>query len=152
MASAKALAGLIVLILLLPFLYWLYLFLRAKFSGTPKSKADHVYQLALYQYHMAGVERANETPLAYATTKVDPIFKSDFAAFMTTYLRLKYGNAEMLEGDREIIDRFASTFGPTIRSNKQFFPLIINYFNLLLASRYFKKTANNEYDNQTTPS
>jgi len=139
----------VVLILLFPLLYLIYLLARLGLAKKPTSKADRVYRAALYQFHMAGVERSNETPLDYAKAKVDPEFHCGFEEFMNVYLRLKYGNRTLLEHDDEIIQRFAKSVGPAIRKTKGFFQTGIRYFNILLAGRFFLKSGNNEYDNQT---
>jgi hypothetical protein len=96
---------------------------------------------------MAGVERANETPLDYARTKVDPSFRTSFEQFMRVYLRLKYAKGSLREGDAEIISRFASTSGPSVRKAKGTGKVILNYFNIALASRYFLQSEYNEYEN-----
>ena len=98
---------------------------------------------------MAGVERTNETPLDYARTKADPIFHVGFEEFMHIYLRLKYGRGTFLPGDTDTINRFAGEFGPAVRKAKGFFTLTGNYFNILLASRYFLRSEKNEYENQS---
>ena len=96
---------------------------------------------------MAGVERVSETPQEYALTKIDPIFNAGFHEFMTVYLRLKYGRGTLREGDAGIINKFGSNAGSSIRRTKGFFKVALNYFNIVLASRYFLPSDNNESEN-----
>lgn len=148
--TGKIIGTMILLIFLLPLFYFIYLTLRSTFTTNPKSKANSVYRSALYQFHMAGVERTNETPLDYARTKADPIFHVGFEEFMHIYLRLKYGRGTFLPGDTDTINRFAGEFGPAVRKAKGFFTLTGNYFNILLASRYFLRSEKNEYKTQSS--
>ena len=149
MLAGKIIGTMILLIFLLPLFYLIYLTLRSMFTTNPKSKADSVYRSALYQFHMAGVERAHETPLDYARTKADPAFHAGFEEFMHIYLRLKYGIGTFLPGDTDTINRFAGGFGPAVRQTKGFFAVAVNYLNILLASRYFMRSEKNEYENQS---
>jgi protein-glutamine gamma-glutamyltransferase len=147
--AAKVLGGAIVFVFLLPLFYLIYRLLRISFAGDVNKKADHVYRAALYRFHMAGVERENETPLDYAQTKIDPLFNVGFAEFMRMYLRLKYANGNVLEGDAQVIDRFAQQVGGAIRRKNGFLRTVINYFNILLATRYFQQSEPTTYE---TPS
>jgi hypothetical protein len=144
--AAKGVGSLLLLLFLLPLLYLAYRLLRIRFASGPNKKADQVYRAALYRFHIAGVERENETPLDYAHTKIDPTFNAGFEEFMRMYLRLKYANGNLRDGDTEIIDRFAKQVGPSIRKKNGFFRSTINYFNLLLASRYFQQPENTNYE------
>ncbi len=144
--AAKGVGSLLVLLFLLPLLYLAYRLLRINFASDPNKKADQVYRAALYRFHIAGAERENETPLDYAHTKIDPAFNAGFEEFMRMYLRLKYANGSLCDGDTEIIDRFAKQVGPTIRKKNGFFRSTINYFNLLLASRYFQQPEKTNFE------
>jgi hypothetical protein len=146
--AAKILGGTILVVLLLPFLFFVYLMLRLALTNETKAKADRAYQAALYRFHMAGVEREGETPLDYARVKVDPVFQAGFAGFMNVYLRLKYGSNTLREGDKEVIDRFTAAVGPAIRRSKGFFKTFVHYFDILLAARYFQKPDSNDFENQ----
>jgi hypothetical protein len=145
--TAEIILSAVVFIFLLPLLFLIYLVIRAALAKNPALKADGIYQSALYQFHMAGVERSGETPLDYARTKVDPVFHSNFQEFMTVYLRLKYGRGTLRDGDEEIINNFAKVAGSSVRKTKGFFRLALNYFNIVLASRYFLQSDINEYEN-----
>lgn len=144
--AGQVVIGSLLLVLLLPMLYLMYRLLRVSFAGNPNAKADQVYRTALYRFHMAGVERENETPLDYACTKVDTAFNSNFEEFMRMYLRLKYSNGSVRPGDNEIIDRLAKTIGFSIRKKKGFFKSIVTYFNVFLALRYFQQPEKIDYE------
>ncbi|HWA35512.1 MAG TPA: DUF4129 domain-containing protein, partial [Cyclobacteriaceae bacterium] len=146
--AAKILGSAILLVMLLPFLFFIYLMLRLSMASEAKAKADRAYQAALYRFHMAGVEREGETPLEYAQTKVDPAFSAGFAEFMNVYLRLKYGSNTLREGDQEVIGRFTSAVGPAIRKTRGVFNVFVGYFDVLRAVRYFQKPESNDLENQ----
>lgn len=146
--AAKGIGSLLIFILLLPLLYLMYRLLRIALARDANAKADHIYRAALYRFHMAGLQRENETPLDYAHIKVDPALGIGFEAFMRLYLRLKYANGSLRQGDDIIIDQFARTVGSAIRK-KIGFHLVINYFNVLLALRYFQQPQQTDYE---TPS
>ena len=116
------------------------------FANNSNAKADQVYLAALYRFHMAGAERENETPLDYATSKVDTSFNAGFEEFMRMYLRLKYSNGSIQPGDSEIIDRLAKAVGPSIRRRNGFFRSMVNYFNIFLALRYFQQPEKTDYE------
>jgi hypothetical protein len=136
--AAKTAIGLLAIILLLPLLYLIYRLLKVSFAANTLSKADQVYKAALYRFHMAGIEREAETPLDYATSKVDPALASNFEEFMRMYLRLKYSNGTVREGDQQLINNFAKSIGASIRSKIGIVKRIGNYFNIFRASRFFQ--------------
>ncbi|HZX75288.1 MAG TPA: hypothetical protein VFE57_12755, partial [Cyclobacteriaceae bacterium] len=142
--AGLGIGGLIVFIFLLPLLYLAYRYLRVSLAKRPTTKADEVYRTSLYRFHMAGLERDFETPLEYARTKVDPKLNAGFENFMRLYLRLKYSSGSLREGDQEIINQLAKNTGPSIRKKNGFFRSIFNYFNILLALRYFQQPEKTE--------
>jgi protein-glutamine gamma-glutamyltransferase len=137
--AAKVAVSIIVFLLLLPLLYLLYRLISVSTASNPVRKADQIYLAALYRFHVAGLERENETPLEYAMTKVDPTLQAGFSEFMRVYLRLKYSNGSFRPGDDAIINGFAKTVGTSIRRKNGFFKSAVNYFNVLLALRYFQQ-------------
>jgi protein-glutamine gamma-glutamyltransferase len=137
--AAKITFALALFILLLPLFYLLYRLARIVLAKNNTSKADHVYRAALYRFHMAGFEREAETPLEYAQQKIDPAMNAGFAEFMRLYLRLKYANGSLREGDEAIISNFNQSVAPSIRKTKGFFMSTIIYFYALRALRYFQQ-------------
>jgi transglutaminase-like putative cysteine protease len=131
--------GLIVLLFLIPASWLFWLMLRFSSAKNTKSKADTAYRLALYHFHMAGVERGHETPLDYAVTKADPAFNNGFGAFMNVFLRLKYANGQVMPGDDELIRRFGKSIRPAAKKKIGFFKMIWNYFNIFRAQRFFRR-------------
>lgn len=131
--------GLVVLLFLLPSFCLLWLLLRLKTTSQPKTMADRAYRLALYHFHMAGIEREFETARAYAIAKVDPKLGTRFAAFMDVYLRLKYGNGQVMPGEPEAIRAFASSIRSSARKKIGFFNVLSSYLNLSRANRYFRR-------------
>lgn len=146
--AGKVLIGLLIFVLLLPVLYLLYCLLRISISGNTIMKANQVYRAALYRFHMAGLEREDETPLEYAQHKVDATLSAGFEEFMRIYLRLKYANGNLRDGDGEEIDRFATNIGSSIRRKIGIPKMILNYLNVLRASRYIQPTPKADYENQ----
>jgi hypothetical protein len=146
--AGKILIGLLIFVFLLPVLYLLYCLLRISISGNAITKANQVYRAALYRFHMAGLEREDETPLEYAQHKVDPTLSAGFEEFMRVYLRLKYANGNLRDGDGEAINSFANNIGSSIRKKMGIPKMIVNYFNVLRASRYIQPTPKTDYENQ----
>jgi hypothetical protein len=146
--AGKVLMGLLIFSLVMPTLFLIYRLLRISLSRDVATKADHVYRAALYRFHMAGLEREDQTPLAYAQTKVDPMMTAGFEEFMRIYLRLKYAQGNLREGDADSINRFAKNIGASIGRKVGIPKRIFNYFNLLRASRYFQPTPKTDYENQ----
>lgn len=146
--AGKILIGLLIFVFLLPVLYLLYCLLRISISGNAITKANQVYRAALYRFHMAGLEREDETPLEYAQHKVDPTLSAGFEEFMRIYLRLKYANENLRDGDGEAINRFATSVGSSIRKKMGIPKMILNYLNVLRASRYIQPTPKADYENQ----
>jgi hypothetical protein len=144
--AAKITCGIVVFIFLLPLLYLLFRLLRISFSRDAIKRTDQIYQASLYRFHMAGIERDVETPLEYATTKVDPILQSGFGNFMRIYLRLKYSKANLRPEDTTVINQFAEAVGSSIRKKFGVFRIILNYFNILLALRYFQQPEKSEHE------
>ena len=138
LTASKVAGGIFLFILLLPILYLLYRLVRISLARTPQSKADQVYRAALYRFHMAGFERDVETPLDYARTKIDPVLASNFEEFMKMYLRLKYSNGSLRDGDLQLINSFAKAIGASIQSKIGILKRIANYFNVFRASRFFQ--------------
>jgi protein-glutamine gamma-glutamyltransferase len=146
---AKIVGGFMIFILLLPLLFLIYRQMRIVFARNANSKADNVYRAALYRFHMAGLERDGETPLEYAEKTVDPNLGIHFTDFMRLYLRLKYSNGAWREGDAQSIDAFAKTIGVSIRTKFGLFKSVMNYFNILRASRHIQPISKIDYENQS---
>jgi protein-glutamine gamma-glutamyltransferase len=144
--AAKGVAGLLALLLLLPLFYLFYRLLRVALARSAAAKADQVFRAALYRFHMAGIERENETPLDYARTKVDPVLGTGFEEFMRLYLRLKYSSGQAHQEDAATLDQFAKQVGSSIRKKIGITRTIINYFNMLLALRYFQSPQKTDYE------
>jgi hypothetical protein len=142
--AGKTLGAILVFIMFLPLLYLLYRLMRVAMAKNPNQKADMLYQAALYRFHIAGLERENETPLEYAQTKIDPVLGCGFTEFMRIYLRLKYSNGSLRDSDNEIISSFAR-HGSSITKKYGWLNTFSNYFNLFRASRFFGKGENGEY-------
>jgi len=131
----------LLLLLLFPLIYLLYRFTRLAFAKQGTTKADQVYQLALYRFHMSGIERETETPLEYAGKKIDPALSIHFAGFMQMYLRLKYSSKNWSDEDQTHLNRFAKEVGPAIHKKNGFLKTLLNYFNVARAIRYFQPPA-----------
>lgn len=140
---AKGLIALIVFVFLLPVLYLLYRLVRVSLATTTEAKANQVYKTTLYRLHMAGLERENETPLAYAQHKIDPVLHTKFETFMRLYLRLKYAVGSVRPGDADAVASLSADLGPALRKYVGTFKLSLNYLLLLRALRYFQQPQKN---------
>jgi len=142
--------GILVLLFLVPMFWLLWLVMRKNGAKDPKTKADRVYRLALYHFHMAGLERGFETPLQYASQTVDPVFGTSFEKFMLVYLRLKYSGGTIMEGDNEIITEFGNSIRSSVRRKKGIGAIFWRYLNLRVADRYFRRPEESDAPNDTT--
>jgi hypothetical protein len=128
--AGKISVGLILLVLLFPLLYFAYRLICVSLARSGAHKADQVYRVALYRFHMAGLERESETPLEYAQKKVDPALSTGFEEFMY-----------------DVISRFSKKAGPCIRKKNGILKTVLNYFNVLRAIRFFQQPEST--DNET---
>ena len=88
---------------------------------------------------MVGIIRGNETPLQYATEKVDPLLGTRFGEFMLVYLRLKYGNRNILPGDIDIITSFGKSVVPAAKKKVKWYKRYMKYRNIFNVIRYFRR-------------
>jgi protein-glutamine gamma-glutamyltransferase len=139
-------AGLAILLFLIPTIFLIWLVLRMVLASDPKKKADRAYRLALYHFHMAGVERGHETPLKYAELKADPVYRAGFGDFMRRYLRIKYTDGQLQPDDPGAILLFASGIRKAARNAKGYFNVLGSYFNLARANRYFRRPVEKDED------
>jgi hypothetical protein len=129
--------------------FWrFWLLLRVRLASDPKAKADWVYRMALYEFHMSGIERGQETPLEYAITKTDPVLGVNFTQFMQMYLRMKYTNRTLLPGDKEIIDRMGNAIRPAVRKKFGMIKTYYKFYNISRALRFFRKPDANTQEEQ----
>jgi len=135
--TAIVLGCFILIVLFFPILFLLYRLIRVRFATDSEEMANHVYKAALYRFHMAGFERDSGTALDYAVKKIDPSLNTNFEQFMLVYLRLKYGSGKIEPNDKDIISIFSNSYGKRIGKSIGLFKLFLNYFNLMLASRFF---------------
>ncbi len=131
--------GLLLLLFLIPSFWLFWLIMRFNTASGAKSKAYTAYRLALYHFHMAGLERGNETPYEYAQITADTAFKNDFSGFMNIYLRLKYANGQLMIGDEDRIRVFGKSIRPAAKKFTGVFKMIFNYFNIFRAQRFFRR-------------
>ncbi|MFM8834829.1 MAG: transglutaminase domain-containing protein [Cytophagales bacterium] len=147
--AAKVITVLSLLILGSPLLYLFYRLARIAFAKDIRSKAHHVYRASLYRFHMAGFERETQTPLEYAEKTIDPNLHVGFADFMRMYLRLKYSNGSVREGDADKLHQFANKVAASVRAKKGLVKAVLNYFNIIRASRYFQTPISSEPETTT---
>lgn len=110
------LAALLTLLLLLSprILLWYY---RYKYKNSPagKDKPYWAYRTATYYLHMIGVEKGTMTPMKYARNVVDPVYGTEFMAFMNIYLKKKYAKQELNQREQEAVAAFLAPFLAAVR-------------------------------------
>jgi len=145
-----ALTGLI----FFPLFYFVLLLVRVSSSGTARIRAERLYRLAMYTYHMSGDELQLETALEFAQQRIDPRYGNNFAQFVQLYLKLKYSSYQASPSDEELITAFAGTFRIGVRRKLNSFKSISRWFHLPRALRYFRtppeqtETENNHDEHQ----
>jgi len=124
-----------------PLFYFVLLLFRVSRSGTAGIRAERLYRLAMYTYHMSGDELQLQTALEYAQGRIDPRYGNHFVAFVQLYLKLKYSSYQASAADEELITSFAGTFRVGVRRKLNSFKSISRWFHLPRALRYFRTPA-----------
>ena len=130
--------GLILLMLLSPWLIWLYLNSRAKTNTTEKQKAYHAYTAAMYYLNQLGFIRINQSPQEYALS-TDQLFNTNFYAFTHVYQKIKYSNSPLTTKEKWLVNEFYKPFIKQVRKSNHFKKRISSFVNLYNTLHFFTK-------------
>jgi hypothetical protein len=97
--SFVAVLGFILMLLLLPWLLYRWYKIRMKASKNSSSKSYYTYKASTLFLHMISLPRNTLTPLKYAAQVIDPLYGTQFAQFITLYLKQKYAGQELTQAE-----------------------------------------------------
>jgi len=124
----------------LPWLIFRWLHLKAKNATVIGQKAYWSYQAATYYLNQLGRSRNDRTSLLFAREKIDPEFKTNFAAFMQVYLKTKYSKDPLTNAERETVIQFYRPFYTAVKGQvpfKERFSKFLNYYRTI---HFFSKS------------
>ncbi|MEO7311400.1 MAG: transglutaminase-like domain-containing protein [Chitinophagaceae bacterium] len=126
---------LLLLVFALPWLIFRYLHAKATSgNGDLKQQAYNKFMAATYYLNQVGYNRGEGTTLQFARDVVDPTFKTQFTAFMNTYLKTKYSSQPLDGYDEKIINAFYPKIWQDVKGQlpaKTRFPRFLNIFRTI---------------------
>lgn len=135
--ALSILAALILLILLLPTLVYRYFVWRHKKAAKDGPKAYYAYRASSYYLHQIGISRKHETPMQYASGKIDPQFGTQYTTFMNVYLKKKYADTELNEREKGIIHGFLTPFIRKIKEKVKWKDRFSGFINPMRTISFF---------------
>lgn len=134
-----SIAGLGLLLLLLPLFTWWWLHAKAKRAyGDPVEKGYHVNRAVLYYLGQMGYAYNQLSPGAYAAS-IDKAFGTSLAQFHLSYQKAKYSKASLSENDRTSLQNFYPSFIKTVKTGIPLKHRIKHFLNLYRTLHYFSK-------------
>lgn len=109
-------------------------------SGHAKGdhrKAYYAYRAATFLLNQLGIERSGLTPWQFARETVDPLFGTHFAAFMSTYLKMKYGNMAISPAEQRQLRLFYPEFEPRVFAKFPWHKRLVRFLNLNTFIQYY---------------
>lgn len=138
-AALIAIAALIVLVFFIPWLIHIWLRFKALQKNKPSQKAYWSYTSAMYLLNQYGYAKNNLSPLQFANTQIDPVFKTDLAAFMQVYLKSKYSQQPLQAWEEKIVTLFYPAFEKIIKKSIPFKKRFTSFLNIYRTINYFTK-------------
>jgi len=123
----------LVIFLLAPITYHKIWLSKASRNGAPDQQATAIYKHTHFILNQMGISRSNITPMNYALDIIDPKFKTQLAAFIEVYLKIKYSKEALTAEEFKLIEDFYPAFKQTILgqySNSE------RFFNFLKPHRW----------------
>ncbi|RYE19804.1 MAG: transglutaminase domain-containing protein, partial [Sphingobacteriales bacterium] len=140
-----SLAGLVLLLLLLPSAIYRYLLLRYNSAKAEGNKAYWAYRTAGFYLHQVGIPRGTLTPMQYAKEVIDPSFGTGFAGFMNVYLKKKYAKEQpFTEKELAVVNGFLKPFLKTVRKQTKFSHRFTGFISPARSISYFTLPNPNE--------
>ncbi|RMG24741.1 MAG: hypothetical protein D6732_23275, partial [Methanobacteriota archaeon] len=120
-------ALLIMLFLMGTLLYWYY-GIRIQ-TAKGKRRFYWVYRYTMLLLHQLGIQRRRETPLEFATQKVDPQFGTRMGEFMSLYLQQKYAPVKLESEDETYAIQFLDQFKKKVLKSYSRWDIIKHFLN-----------------------
>lgn len=135
--AGYSLAGLIIILLLLPTLIIAYMLLRAKNAKEDGSKPYWVYRAATFYLNQIGMPRGNRTPMQYAREVVDPAMGTTLTGFMNVYLKKKYAKQPLTPTEQAYVSNFLKPFMQTVRKKVKYKRRLGGFLNPMRSVSFF---------------
>lgn len=135
--ALTVIAGLVLLMLLLPSLVLRYYLLRYRNAPADGDKPYWAFRAATYYMHMSGIVRGAKTPMQFARELVDPLLGSDFTGFMNVYLKKKYAKQALTNVEQERVNSFLKPFLRQARKGIKFSHRAAGFLNPVRCASFF---------------
>ena len=135
--TAAVIAGILLLLALLPGMLLRYYLLRYRNAPADGSKPYWAFRAATYYLHMCGIWRGTLTPMQYARTLVDPQLDTSLTGFMNIYLKKKYANQPLTATEQEKVNSFLFPFISTVRRRIKFGTRFVGFLNPVRCASFF---------------
>lgn len=135
--ALAVLAGIILLVLLLPGIVLRYYLLRYRNAAPDGAKPYWAFRAATYYLHMCGIFRGTFTPMQYARQVVDPQLGTSLTGFMNIYLKKKYAQQQLTPAEQQQVADFVKPFLAQARSRIKFSTRFIGFLNPVRCASFF---------------
>ena len=137
--SLAVIGGVVLLILILPWLIYRWFRFKAMQNSSIKQKGYWSYTSAMYLLNQLGFTRDNLSPLQFAKENIDPRFKTNLSSFINAYLKTKYSTQQLTTSEENIIANFYVPFDKTVKQQISFKQRFNKFLNFYRTRNYFTK-------------
>ena len=137
--SLAVIGGVVLLILILPWLIYRWFRFKAMQNSSIKQKGYWSYTSAMYLLNQLGFTRDNLSPLQFAKENIDPRFKTNLSSFINAYLKTKYSTQQLTTSEENIIANFYVPFDKTVKQQISFKQRFNKFLNFYRTINYFTK-------------
>lgn len=130
--------AILLLVLLSPWLIWVYLHHKAKANNAEKQKAYHVYNASMYYLNQMGYIRKNQSPQEYSLY-TDQTLNTNFYSFTNVYQKIKYSNLPLTSKEKLLVEEFYNPFIKQVKNKIPFKKRVIRFTNIYNTIHYFTK-------------
>lgn len=131
-------AVLLVLILMLPYLIFVYLSIKASKSGSVRQRAYSINIAVLYYLHQMNLNRETPSPELFAK-KIDDEFGTSYYRFHQVYQELKYSNRNVDEASERFVNDFYSPFIRKVSGSIPIKQRILRFLDIRNMISFFKR-------------
>ncbi len=135
-ATAISIGIIALILLLLPRIIYAYYRLRYRMANAVAPKSYWAYRASGFYLHMLGYAREERTALQFAGD-VDNGLGTKLAAFITSYLKLKYAGQPLPVQEQEQVLQFLPSFLFTVKQQVSFRKRFLSFFRLFRAIGFY---------------
>lgn len=137
--SLGTLAGLLLILLSLPWFIYRWFRMKATQQGDPRRKAYWSYTSAMYLLNQLGYARGDLSPLQFARQRIDPEFGTNMSPFVNVYLKTKYSTQPLTAAEQETSHAFYKPFDKEVKARIPFKKRFSKFLNIYSTINYFTK-------------